>query len=194
MVKNTYNQEANSLTKESLQIALLKLLKDYTIEEISVTQLTQEAGVSRMAYYRNYESMEGLHREVFDRYFMAVFEKGGKYLVAGDFHSFWNFLFQYLYEDQVVITLIRSTHTTFLLDILNQTFCNHITDINLRYSTRAMIGCVFNMLTEWIDNDFNLPPKDLADLCMRFTIHDLDLSHLQAIPSNYLQTETDDES
>lgn len=192
LVKNSYNQEANLLTKEALQLALLKLLKDHSIEDLSVTQLTKEAGVSRMAYYRNYESLDHLHREVFDQYFMQVFEKGGKYLVTGDFYNFWNFLFEYLYNDKVIITLIRSTHNTFLLDILNETFCDHITDIQLRYSTRAMLGCVFNILTEWIDNDFNLPASDIANLCMRFTIHDLDASHLQAIPANYLKANLDE--
>lgn len=138
-----------------------------------------------MAYYRNYESLESLHRELFDSYFIAFFKKSSHFLYEKEWHSFWTYLFEYLYKDEIVVNLIRSTHNTFLLDYLNQTFCNQIEDKTARYATRAMIGSIFNVLTDWIDSDFNMSPKELAYICMKFAIQD-SLVGIGAIPYSYL--------
>ncbi len=47
------NEETNRLTRESLETALLQLLQEQDIRDISIEALVQRAGVSRMAYYRN---------------------------------------------------------------------------------------------------------------------------------------------
>ena len=51
--KNT----SNSLTREWMQQALLRLLKTKELSKITVTELTQTAGVARVTFYRNYNDM-----------------------------------------------------------------------------------------------------------------------------------------
>ncbi len=59
-LKNLYqsNKEANQLTKESIETALLFLLEKKELKQISVSELVRKAGVSRNAFYRNYKSKE----------------------------------------------------------------------------------------------------------------------------------------
>lgn len=45
---------------EALFNALLFLLRTKTIEQISITELCKAAAVSRMSYYRNYQSIEDI--------------------------------------------------------------------------------------------------------------------------------------
>ena len=47
----------NSLTREWMQQALLRLLRTKELSEISVTELTRTAGVARVTFYRNYNDM-----------------------------------------------------------------------------------------------------------------------------------------
>ena len=52
--------EANVLTKECILTALLRLMEEKSYESISITDITTLAGVSRMAYYRNYTSKDDI--------------------------------------------------------------------------------------------------------------------------------------
>lgn len=51
------NEEQKRLTRDSLLIALMELWETKPFEKITVTELTHRAGVSRMAFYRNYDSI-----------------------------------------------------------------------------------------------------------------------------------------
>ena len=52
------NQESNAITRESLEISLLQLLDKKDLKKITISELVERAGVSRAAFYRNYESKE----------------------------------------------------------------------------------------------------------------------------------------
>lgn len=54
---------ANTVVRRSLAIALLKFMESTPFADISVTELTQKAGVSRMGYYRNYDSKLALLKD-----------------------------------------------------------------------------------------------------------------------------------
>jgi len=52
-MKNT-NKEPTTLVKKCIVDALLLLMNEKDFDEISITEICNKAGVSRMAYYRNY--------------------------------------------------------------------------------------------------------------------------------------------
>lgn len=54
------NQEANAITRECIESALILLMQTKPFTDITVTDLTRKAGVSRTAYYRNYASKEDI--------------------------------------------------------------------------------------------------------------------------------------
>lgn len=52
--------QTSQLSKECLYTALLQLMETTPYDQISITDITARAGVSRMAYYRNYESKDDI--------------------------------------------------------------------------------------------------------------------------------------
>lgn len=68
-LKNLYesNREANQLTKEAIETALLFLLEKKEMKHISVSELVRKAGVSRNAFYRNYKSKEEILEAYYER-------------------------------------------------------------------------------------------------------------------------------
>jgi len=52
-------------TKEALRTALLKLLKEKSLEQISISQLCREAKINRGTFYLHYENVEALFEEYF---------------------------------------------------------------------------------------------------------------------------------
>ncbi|MBM7636970.1 TetR/AcrR family transcriptional regulator [Streptococcus saliviloxodontae] len=57
------NQEKQTFAKKSLTNALLKLLKDKPLQEITISELSRESQISRVSFYRNYPNMEAILEE-----------------------------------------------------------------------------------------------------------------------------------
>ena len=58
-----YSAESNSLVRDCLKGAPLTLIREKSYKDISVSELCRKAGVSRMAFYRNYGIIGDLFRE-----------------------------------------------------------------------------------------------------------------------------------
>ena len=53
-------------SKEAIALALLKVMKIYDYKEITVTQITQEAGVSRKTFYRHFSDKDEVLKHLFN--------------------------------------------------------------------------------------------------------------------------------
>ena len=58
------NAEANKITRDCLKRAMIRLLNEKDFQKISITELVRVAGVSRTAFYRNYDSKEDLLADI----------------------------------------------------------------------------------------------------------------------------------
>lgn len=54
------NERRNSYVMQHLTDALIRLMEKYPFQEISITQICQEAEVGRASFYRNYESKQDI--------------------------------------------------------------------------------------------------------------------------------------
>ncbi len=61
------NEQKNTYVKKQITAALLALLKEKPLSEISVSELTGRAGIGRVSFYRNYESKEDILKEESER-------------------------------------------------------------------------------------------------------------------------------
>ncbi|MDY2792352.1 MAG: TetR/AcrR family transcriptional regulator [Eubacteriales bacterium] len=64
---NMNNEQKNTWVKRQITAALLNLLKEKKLADISVSELTEMAGVGRVSFYRNYQTKEDILREESDR-------------------------------------------------------------------------------------------------------------------------------
>ena len=82
--------QANVYVKNEMYEALLKLLEEKSFSAISVSDITTEANVSRMSFYRNYNSIEDILIEHLD----AVVEQSECLLsnYNSDKMTFWKHL------------------------------------------------------------------------------------------------------
>ena len=61
------NEQKNTYVKRQITTALLELLKEKSISDISITELTQKAQIGRISFYRNFQTKEDILREESDR-------------------------------------------------------------------------------------------------------------------------------
>ena len=64
---NMNNEQKNTWVKRQITAALLDLLREKKLADISISELTEMAGVGRVSFYRNYQTKEDILREESDR-------------------------------------------------------------------------------------------------------------------------------
>ena len=65
------NEARNAYVIEHITESLLKLLKEKPMQEISISEIVDTAGVGRTSFYRNYETKE----DVVKKYIVNLLEK-----------------------------------------------------------------------------------------------------------------------
>lgn len=181
------NAQMNQLSRESLKIALIHLLGDRTLAAVTVTELCKKAGVSRMAFYRNYESIQELYHEIYDDYFQQFFQKNFYMLEQNDLHGFWESLFVFIYDHQKTAkVLLSSKEDQHFLAYLNRTFCDQIHDLDARYYFYGVVGFVFNMIGPWVASDFSIDPHRLALICQQIQQAQVDYRAINPGVDTYL--------
>lgn len=153
--------ESQKLVKECIFIALTLLMEQKDYADITITDITKKAGVSRMAYYRNYESKEDILREQAEHTFatLATYaaEPGGI-----DAEEFYRHFFIELKSQQHVIRNLAKAN---LLEVFWSDFMNYFARIYASYfnwqldSVRAMdtfyffSGGLLNLVKKWTEKD-----------------------------------------
>ncbi len=67
-------QELNAFIKDCITTALIKQMETQSLDKISVTELVKTAGVSRVSFYRNFESKQ----DVLEKHLMKLIQEWGK--------------------------------------------------------------------------------------------------------------------
>ena len=63
----------NESVKEAIEIAFLKLIQKKDVKKVTVTELTETAGVGRSSFYRNFESFEDIAISRINRIYREYF-------------------------------------------------------------------------------------------------------------------------
>lgn len=58
--KKNVSKEKDTYVSDKITVTLLELLKNYTLKEITISFLCDEAGVGRASFYRNFDGKEDI--------------------------------------------------------------------------------------------------------------------------------------
>ena len=170
--------QANLQVKRDMYEALLRLIKEKPLSTIAVSDITTEAGVSRMSFYRNYHAIEDIlmeHlNEVVEDYQREETEQIEN-TVAEDEKIFYGkkymlHCFQFFYAHREFIDILISSG-------MGDLFLAKITDYMIRKwvdeqdGTReemlkisAYAGSIYNMYREWSKGDFKESTEEVAGI------------------------------
>ena len=158
-------------SRNCLAQALVKLLQEKTLSSITVTELTNEAGVSRMTYYRNYSSkdeiLQSYLKDIIDSYRRDVAEWTDK----GNYNDYRNMLHCYEYfhkHADFIRCLIKFSMGDCLLqaltDYLLDTYYQKEKGIAHYYTLQAFAGSLYNIYVAWILNDAKESSHEMASI------------------------------
>lgn len=161
--------------RHRIAYAYLELLKKKDRDEISITEIAQAAGVSRMAFYRKFETKW----DVVDFYLggimhweVAYDERTGGDLNIWDVEYGVRFFRAMREHRENILTLVDRGYATLLLRVINLTNENAGGDMPVssieRYNLYFLAGAGFNAMLIWLRDGCKESPEEMAMALARY--------------------------
>jgi len=161
------NMEINAITKEAIEQALISLIKEKDFKDITITEITKKAGVSRTAYYRNYNSKEDILSNCLQRIMNTTSKILLKFDPIKDTKDSWIVLLNSVKENYSEYKLLlKSGYRDIIISEFNKCINKNISKskIETYYSNLYWSGAISNVIFEWLENDMNVPIETIADI------------------------------
>ena len=146
--------QLNLDAKNAISDAFFQLLGKEQIDDISVTQIADLAGVSRMAYYRNFHSKADIIQYYLDSSFEVLLKK------VGPEPDLWTLeygkkFFKHVRENrEMLLTLNECGYSGLILDAFNRAVEEMAGDMPFnsidRYKLYCAAGASFNAAMLWL--------------------------------------------
>ncbi len=166
--------ESNKLAKECIVTALIELMKVREFHSITITDLTRKAGVSRMAYYRNYTSKEDILNKFIDEVGAGIHEELIAKHKSAEVYDYYLALLTHLssYNDLAITAYHAGLGELILSQISKQmalSFPPQDDSPVLRYRHLYMAGAFYNVFIEWLKNGQREPCAQIARILCALT-------------------------
>lgn len=110
------NAQKNSYVRKQIANALIDLLRDKELKDISVSEITRTAQVGRMSFYRNYTEKEDILRQHISELLLA-WQKDFEAVGSQDMGEMWGSLFSHFNRHRdFYLLLYRRGLSLLLLD------------------------------------------------------------------------------
>ncbi len=161
------------LTKKLLKEALISCLETKRIEEISVKQIAEKAGINRSTFYIHYKNQQDLLREVEQDFIDLMLNHLSKISTSYTTIEVIQSILEYIRENKKTtkVLLCKNENINFqkkslgiLLEMFKQRITLKLQPAVANYAYHYMLMGSYNAITTWIDNDFDIGAKELAEL------------------------------
>ncbi|MCH1983260.1 TetR/AcrR family transcriptional regulator [Ruminococcus sp. OA3] len=167
-IQKLSNEEANKLTRECLQTALVYLMSEKPFEKITITELVKRSGVSRQSFYRNYHSKEETLADMCQNVMQSIAESIQESRYADDTYQWYYDLFSQIKENENTIRLLFAAN-------MNQNGFENIVLLFHRvyqassteqyYQMLAYEGAVDTVIYNWFAGGMKESVEYMAGLC-----------------------------
>ncbi len=163
------NEGRNTYVIEHITRALLELLKEKNLSDISISELCDKAEVGRVSFYRNFETKE----DVLKRYIDALtkeFAKNQRFRYdTKRFHEYTIMLFEHLEVHKNICLLLLNNDLLYIIgDIFDKYFLRDAGTSAEKYNQMYVSGGFFNIFKFWLIGGCVESPEELADMFMGF--------------------------
>lgn len=153
--------QSNQIVRESLTQALLLLMQSQPFAQINITQIVEKAGVSRVSFYRNFQSKDDVLlsylNELAGEWWSTFPKDRGDYLLGLLEHC--------MTIRDTILLLYRQGLAPLLWQNLRELIGPAAeTDRALSYQKSGLVGCLFGILSEWVRSGMEDSPETVAQL------------------------------
>ncbi|MBR1781724.1 MAG: TetR/AcrR family transcriptional regulator [Oscillospiraceae bacterium] len=158
------NEESNRVTRECLRTAMFKLMNQENFERITITEIAKRAGVSRLAFYRNYESKEALVADLCQHLFEQLRTSLTSERFLTDRRAWYVSFFQTIRENREYFEIYQKANLR-LSDGIILEAVYPVSSTEEHYTRAASEGAFLSVLTEWFRSGMQESPEEMAAIC-----------------------------
>ena len=173
-----YATNANSqsiASRKRITDALLSLLEKHPYNEITITQICQEAQIVRQTYYRNFSQKDDILRLHVTNLLKGYYDK---YYVPEDAPTRLVNLFTYMLLNKTFLLQVSKNKLFFAIEEgISQNITRffpfeYTSEIGEMKFQRYVIGfisaTICSLLSLWVENNFKETPEELSSLAQKF--------------------------
>ena len=163
--------EQLSYAKTELTKALLLLLKKKKLNEITISELCKKAGLSRLSFYRNYDSMEEIIREHLSGITDSFLASSSANFRTTPREEFITLLFEHMYSIRDLVSLLIDNNLSYLLkEEFDAAFMRSVNTYNDPYRCYVASGVYFNLFYYWFSNGCKEKPSEVSRMLDGFLV------------------------
>lgn len=163
------NKESNKLTRECIETALILLMAEKEYSEITISEIVNRAGVSRTAYYRNYESKEDILKTLLHDVIADINGAMEQFSFVSEQETYWNALFVTTKAHaKSFCALLKAGFGHIILEEITKHMINSTTedDTKNKYIIIFWSGAIYNVLTNWVQDGMEQTEDEMAQICL----------------------------
>ncbi|KTE91107.1 hypothetical protein AT727_05775 [Desulfitobacterium hafniense] len=167
-------------TREWLFGALIKLMEKKPYEEISISNITDKAGVARQTFYRNYQNKDDIIIKFIDTVFDEFIAESKLAHRDGPVAAVYILFYQVLLRHRSELLVIKAASLEHLLfnvfwsyhKVFLQYFYHENEEENKvfnEYFIKYQLGGIISITLEWLQNNMLLAPEELGIIVEKIT-------------------------
>ena len=172
----TNNITYSETVKEAIAQTIFKLLETKDLNKISISEICETAGVSRISFYRNFNSKEEALKYYIESCYNNYFkDKEIQYKNNShfDINNFLYLRFHFIKEYRYYFTILRKHHLLhYLFEELDPYLSQVLSGIQMNdlYQKAMFASCSAAVIRQWIDNDFKESEIDMVQMFRKIKI------------------------
>lgn len=169
---NNTNGKIAAQSRQKMVLALLTLMERYDYREITVTQIAQEARLSRKTFYRLFTGKD----EILSLFFEGLFQQWSAQITARNVHHYWDVVqlfFDFWEERRPLLALLQKNGLLqrvfeqsyrYSLPVFASVRSRETVDAlscSLPYMLAYSVGGMHSMLLKWMELGMEVPSHEL---------------------------------
>lgn len=174
-----YSQQKQRTThycQHELLSALLRLMEHHSLKDITITQICQEAQVSRTSFYRNFEDKEGIlvhYLEQLVAQYTSTHTAPTESIIQAS-----QYVYQFIYENKPFLKLLQNHNMLTIIkktDFLARSSALYVHSLHTfyrepefeHYLDRILLEAQYVFIDQWLQDDCTAPVEKLSTLSVR---------------------------
>ena len=174
-------------SKKIITETLLDLMKQYPFDEITVKRILLETKISRKTFYRNFTSKDDVLGSYIDEILMD-YKKALVQMGRVSMLDTFDVIFKFCEDYRELLIMLRNNHLLHIpLMKLNAFLPLFYDDLGQKiYIIYFNIGAVWNVITQWLENDMTDFPETMKRLLIDYLIDINEVNFCQNLKQSQL--------
>ena len=173
LLSQTRKTDRNRFTRMCIGESLIDLLQEHSFEEIKITDITKKAGVSRMTYYKYYESKQETLADYLEEIVGEYVTHTSRKEDIGQFHDYEHILYSLEFFHQYrhfMLSLVHANLYSIIIHAINTYMEEYVLpdfDGSI-YELYYYSGALLNVFLTWEEKDSEKPAEEIAQIIHSF--------------------------